>query len=92
MRPRNIDRSQPAIVEALRAVGAEVESLARYGMSCDLLVQKGGRLWLMEVKNEDDPPSRQKLTDREVQFARRFPVALVRSPAEALAVIGVFVQ
>lgn len=89
MRPRNIDRDQPGIVAALQSVGAEVLSLARYGMSVDLLVQHRGRLFLMEVKNHDDPPSRRKLTDEELKIARRFPVAVVTTPAEALAVLGI---
>lgn len=88
MRPRNIDRDQPGIVAALEACGARVESLARYGMSCDLLVCYRGYLYLMEVKNHDDPPSKQRLTDNELKFARRFPVEVVTSPAEALAVLG----
>ena len=87
MRARKIDQAQPGIVAALERVGAEVLSLASYGVSCDLLVQHRGKLWLMEVKNPG-PPSSKKLTDMELNLARRFPIAVVTTPAEAMRVIG----
>lgn len=100
MRSRKRDLSQPAIVDALEGVGAEVLRLCAYGVSCDLLVQHGNRLYLIEVKNPrpvskrkvkltDAEWLRNQITDSELELMRRFPVAVVTTPQEALRVIGV---
>lgn len=51
MRAKKVDANQGEIVEALRAMGASVESLAPLGNGCpDLLVGWRGHNILMEVK------------------------------------------
>lgn len=90
-RAANVDRSQPAIVAALRKVGASVECLHAVGKGCpDLLVGWRGRNFLLEVKNEDDPPSAQRLNKTQEAWHGSWAghVCVVRSPDEALAVLA----
>lgn len=50
-RASRIDATHTAIVEALRACGCSVVSLAAVGKGCpDLLVSRGGKTWLVECK------------------------------------------
>jgi hypothetical protein len=52
MRAAKIDANQNEIVDALRAVGASVQSLAKVGGGCpDLLVGHMGRNFVFEVKD-----------------------------------------
>ena len=97
MRKRaRIDDNQREIVAALRAVGAQVQSLATIGDGCpDILVYWKDRtftydgLHLMEIKDGAKPPSKRRLTPAEADFATRWPVEVVCNVREALAVIGI---
>lgn len=61
-----IDANHSAIVKALRQIGASVQSLASVGSGCpDLLVGFRGENIILEVKDGNLPPSKQKLTDDE---------------------------
>ena len=87
MKAARIDGNQKEIVKALRGVGASVQSMARLGKGApDLLVGYGGQNWLMEVKAD-------KGMLRALQAVWlsnwRGRVAVVRSTADALALIGV---
>lgn len=87
-----IDRNQPEIVGALRAVGASVEPLHRVGKGCpDLLVGFRGVNYLLEVKDGELAPSDRKLTKSQKEWhpAWRGKVVVVKSVDEALEVIGV---
>ena len=60
------DGNHGQIVEALRAAGCTVQSLAAIGDGTpDLLVGVGGRNLLVEVKDGSKSPSRRRLTDDE---------------------------
>ena len=88
------DADHAAIVQALRACGAGVESLASIGRGCpDLLVWRPSdrRLVLMEVKDGAKPPSERRLTDDERRWHADWPgeVLIVSSVDEALNAIGV---
>jgi hypothetical protein len=74
-----VDSNQKAIVEALRACGASVLSLAQIGKGCpDLLVAlPNGRTCLVEVKDGDKPPSQQQLTPHQVKFHAAWKGAIV---------------
>ncbi len=65
MKPRGkIDANQREIVQALRAIGASVVSLAPMGGGVpDLLVGYRGANWLLEIKGD-----RGKLTSAQMEF------------------------
>jgi len=88
-----VDQNHPEIVTALRKAGRLVQSLAGNGSGvCDLLVYRGpvsgvvgGRLFLLEVKDGNKPPSGRKLTpDQQEWIALGWPVVVVMSAEEAL--------
>lgn len=88
---KRVDRNQTLIVDALRSVGASVQVLSDVGKGCpDLLVGFRRVNYLMEVKDGEAPPSKQKLTEDELKwhYAWRGQKAVVHSVDEALEVIG----
>lgn len=88
-----IDANQTEIVEALRAIGCSVVSLAPLGNGCpDLLVGIFGKNLLMEVKDGDRPPSQRKLTSLEREFRETWKgqAATVYDAVGAIAVINYY--
>lgn len=102
-RAAKIDNTQAAIVDALRAAGCKVLSLAACGKGVpDLLVWRPAEnnveaaidlafgfrgLALLEVKN---PAGRgTSLTPDQVKFHAEWPVTVVTTPEEALAAVGI---
>jgi hypothetical protein len=97
-----VDANQKVIVEALRAAGCFVQSLAGIGAGCpDLLVGTcnyngqayDGQAWVvMEVKDGSKPPSERKLTGDEIEWHRKAnqcaPVWIVYDEIGALWVCG----
>ena len=86
-RAAKVDANQAAIVEALRACGASVQSLAAVGKGVpDLLVGLRTRNYLIEVKDGSKPPSARKLTPDQVQWHTKWAgqVLTVTSPEDAL--------
>jgi hypothetical protein len=88
---RKVDGNQAAVVAALRAVGATVQSLASVGGGCpDLLVGYRGRTYLLEVKDGAKRPSSRRLRPGQETFRDRWrgaTVATVHGPEEALQVV-----
>lgn len=87
MRAAKVDANQPEIVEALRAAGCTVQSLASIGKGCpDLWVSKDGETWAMEVKGPKGT-----LTPDQVEWINnwRGPVHIVRTIDDALQLVGV---
>jgi hypothetical protein len=85
-RAAKVDANQDAIVSALRAAGASVQSLAPIGKGCpDLLVACRGAMFLLEIKAEKG-----KVNDAQVKWHAewRAPVHTVRSPEDALRAVG----
>lgn len=85
-----LDDNHTAIVTKLRQACCAVQSLASVGNGCpDLLVSRNGQMWLMEVKDGDKSPSRQRLTEDEALWISKWkaPVHIVRTVDEALALI-----
>lgn len=67
-RPR-VDRNHAEVVDALRKIGATVQSLAALGGGVpDLLVSRHGRTVVFEVKDGKLPPSRRALTHDELEW------------------------
>ena len=82
------DTAEPAIVQALEAVGCRVWKLDR---PFDLLVGRLGRFTVLEVKsNHRKPDKRQKAQTDELAAAKAggLPVFVVRTPEEALEAVG----
>ena len=85
------DANQDEIVAALRAIGAQVQSLAAVGDGVpDLLVAYHG--WhVLEVKDGSKPPSHRKLTPDEAawheRFGRHAPVWTVTDVQSALTAV-----
>mgnify|MGYP000418637231 CR=1 FL=1 len=86
-----VDDNQPEIVAGLRAVGASVAPTHAAGDGFpDLVVGYRGANYLLEVKDENKPPSKRKLTEPQVKFHREWlgQISVVKSLDEAFAVIG----
>jgi Holliday junction resolvase len=87
-----VDRNQSEVVDALRKVGASVQSLASIGKGCpDLLVGYHGILYLMEVKDGTKIPSQQVLNKDQIKWHEAWngsPVYVVRSIEQALKILG----
>lgn len=94
-RAAKVDANQKAIVKALRDHGCSVLSLAAIGDGCpDLLVARPyypHYLTLLEVKNPEQMPSKQRLTMDQVEFHREWksPIHIVTSVDEALDAVGI---
>lgn len=92
-RAAKIDANQTQVVEALRAAGATVQSLAAVGQGVpDLLVGFQSKTLLMEVKDGRKPPSQRQLTEDQLKWHgawRGGPVAIVDGPDAALRILGV---
>jgi len=89
-RAARVDANQAAIVEALRAAGYSVQSLAAVGEGVpDLLVGACGVNVLLEVKDGSKPPSERKLTPDQERWhtAWRGRVSVVKTPEEALLAV-----
>jgi hypothetical protein len=85
-----VDANQPAIVSALRQVGATVLHLHQLKNCFDLLVGYRGRTFIMEIKDPAQPPNKRKLTEGEASFRdswRGSTYHVVHTEAEALAII-----
>lgn len=86
-RAANVDGNQPAIVDALRLAGADVRHLHQVGAGCpDLLVGYRRRAFLLEVKSAEGTLNAEQLSWHRTW--RGPPVAVVRTPEEALRAIG----
>lgn len=82
-----MDQNQPAIVEAMRSIGAKVFHLHQVGGGCpDLLVWAKNRTFLAEVKMPGEP-----LNKQQVEFVSTWPgeIHVVHTTEEAVrAVVG----
>lgn len=86
-----IDANQTEIVNALRKVGACVFSTAGQAKGFpDLVVGFKGVNYLLEVKDHNKIPSKQKLTPDQVKFHSTWTgqVCVVNSVEQALKAIG----
>ncbi len=64
-----MDDNQPKIVKALRGIGCSIMYLHQLGSgNPDLCVGYRGKNYLIEIKDGDKAPSKQKLTDDEQTF------------------------
>ena len=87
MRAQRVDANQRQVMQALRAIGADVLFI---GHPVDLLVGYRGENWLLEVKDGSKPPSARRLTKAQAPFVDtwRGRVAVVKSVDEAIKAIS----
>lgn len=64
-RAAKIDRNQPEIVKALRKAGAVVKHVHQVKKLFDVLVFFQGKIYCVEIKDGELPPSARKLKDGE---------------------------
>ena len=92
-RAAKVDANQEAVVSALRAAGATVQSLAAVGKGVpDLLVGHKGKTLLIEVKDGRKAPSAQRLTEDQLRWHGAWKggsLAVVDGPEAALRMLGV---
>ena len=93
MRAARVDSNHVAVVSALRAAGATVQSLAGVGKGVpDLLVGYRQNTLLMEVKDGHKSPSKRQLTEDQLKWHREWnggTLAVVDGPEAALRALGV---
>ena len=91
-RAAKVDQNQDQVVSALRAAGAQVQSLAAVGKGVpDLLVKYEGAFYLIEIKDGRQPPSKRQLTPDQVKWHEEWKSAflvVVENPEQALKFIG----
>ena len=91
-RAARVDQNHEQVVSALRAAGAQVQSLAAVGKGVpDLLVKYQGAFYLIEVKDGQQPPSKRQLTPDQVKWHEEWKCAflgVVENPEQALKFIG----
>ena len=78
------DRNEPEIVSALERIGCLVWPLDSRGPA-DLLILRASRLHLIEVKDGDKSPSQRKLTKTQTATHKLWPVKVVASVRDVLA-------
>lgn len=91
-RAAKVDANHREIVDALRRIGAGVQSLAGVGNGVpDLLVYFRGAYRLLEVKDGSKAPSKRKLTPDQVAWIEQWPgpVQVVCSVDDAFSAVGV---
>jgi len=90
-RAAKVDANQEQIVEALRAAGATVQTLAAVGKGVpDLLVGFQNQTLLLEVKDGRKPPSERRLTEDQLKWHgawRGGPLAVVTDVESALRML-----
>jgi Holliday junction resolvase len=90
MRAAKVDDNQKEIVKALRTLGCSVQHLHSVGAGCpDLLVGYKGFNILLELKDGNKSPSRQKLTPDQIIWQRdwRGHVNVVNSSEQAIIAV-----
>ena len=81
-----VDANQPAIVKALRAIGASILHTHQLKNCFDILVGYRGRTFLMEIKVSE----KEQLTAGEAEFQRTWrgsPYYVVTSVEQAIRII-----
>jgi Holliday junction resolvase len=91
MRAERRDANEAEIITALREAGCEVWQLCAREPA-DLLVlcaptHDGEEVLLLEVKDSAKPPSARKLTPKQQETHKTWPVLVVSTVAEALQAV-----
>jgi len=87
---KRTDDNQEEIVHALLKIGCTVQLLSDVGGGCpDILVGYHGKNYLLEIKDENKPPSQRKLTPAQDVFHGKWrgQKAVVKNIDEAFDVV-----
>jgi hypothetical protein len=79
-RAARVDSNHSIVLGAFIACGCEAESTAAMGKGFPDIVaeQKStGRIFLVEVKDGNKPPSARKITKAQIEFHKRFTVHII---------------
>lgn len=92
--PSRKDRNHDEIASALRRVAIVIDTHANPEIGADLLVLSRGRVFFVEVKDGDKPPSARMLTRLEYKrraecIAALVPYIIVRDVTEAMCALDV---
>lgn len=86
------DANHATVKTALTLAQIDFIDAAAYGFPCDFIIPLRGRIFMLEVKDGDKPPSQQSLTDEEEILANMLTrngckLHVVKSPEEALDIL-----
>lgn len=92
-RAAKVDRNQSEIVEILRRYGAAVIITSQLKNAFDILVGYNGKLFVMEIKDGELPPSKKRLTPGEQKCKDTLQKVkvnyyVVESPEQAIDIIS----
>lgn len=90
MRARRTDANQQDIMDALRQIGASVQSLHKVGDGCpDIAAAYANKNLFLEIKDGNQPPSKRRLTPAESEWQKAWmgPVVTVTSVSEAVKAV-----
>lgn len=68
MRARRTDSNHAKIVAHARALGFFVWETFQLPKCCDCVLIRGGKVYFVEIKDGEKPPSQRKLTPDEIIF------------------------
>lgn len=88
-RAAKVDDNHAEIVSAFRKFGCQVLSIAQLKNCADLVVKRGNKVVLVEVKDGTKPPSARKLTPGEVKFHAEWlgSVFVVKDLSDVIALV-----
>jgi len=79
-----VDANQQEIIDELKRIGCEVETISGCAGMPDLLVALANRLFLLEVKNVK---GKNKVNEDQIAFHKRFTTTVVRNIEESLEAV-----
>lgn len=85
---RKRDANEPAIIHALEEIGVQVQQLSIPDFADLIAYHPREGVRLLEVKN---PMGRNRVTVGQAALAEDWPICVVRTVADALALFGVVV-
>ena len=89
MRAARTDRNQKEIVSLFRDLGCNVAITSSVGDGFpDIVVQRSGTTYLVEIKDPEQPPSRRRLTKSQQVFHSIFHCYIVETREDVFTLLG----
>lgn len=71
--PKRVDANQTELVNEAERLGAQAQRISDIGGGCpDLLITFKGQWHVVEVKDGSKPPSRRRLSSKQIEWHERF--------------------